>query len=130
MLALVGGDRATLDQAGGDEAVDQARYIPLGDIEALGEILLADAFLLRQCRQHVALGHGKADLAQAFSDGSAHARLQPHQPEPHPERVAFACLIGHSQRLFAARIPCGPAARCYRPARRPAICKGALRAPW
>ena len=55
VLATVDGGRAALDQARFGQAVDQARDVALGDIEPLGQFLLADALLLGQRGQDVAL---------------------------------------------------------------------------
>src|SRR5579863_1243522 len=50
VLTLVGGHWPPLDQAGGDQPVDEAGDIALSDIEPFGQVLLTDPLLFRQCR--------------------------------------------------------------------------------
>ena len=91
MGAPVALDGAPLDEAGGDEPVHKAGDIALGDIEALGQLLLAQAFPFGECRQHIALGNRKTELLELSPDGGHHAGLQPDEPEPDPVRVLRSC---------------------------------------
>ena len=69
VLAAVDSGRPALDQARLGQPVDQARDVALGDIEPRGQFLLADALLLGQRGQDVALRDRNADLAQPFAYG-------------------------------------------------------------
>ncbi len=95
MLAPVDGGRAALDQTRLSQPVDQARDVALGDIEPLGQFLLAHPLLLGQRGQNVALRDRDADLAQAFADRRLHARLEPDQTEPDPEGTIGVLPVGH-----------------------------------
>ena len=95
VLATVGGGRAALDQPRFRQPVDQARDVALGDIEPLRQFLLADALLLGQGGQDVALRDRDADLAQAFADRRLHPRLETDQPEPDPDGAVGVLPVGH-----------------------------------
>ena len=89
VLAAVGGGGAALDEAGALEPVEQAGNIALGDVEALGELLLADPLRLGQRRQHVALGNRKPDFAQPLGDRELQSALQADETEPDADREVF-----------------------------------------
>ena len=95
VLATVRFGRPALDEPGGLETVEQPRDIALCHIEALGEFLLADAFRLAQGGQHVALRNRDADGAQPLADRRLHARFQPDEAEPDPNRALGRVGLGH-----------------------------------
>ena len=96
ILAAIGGGRAALDQTRPFEPVEQAGNVALGDVEPLGELLLADPLRLGQRRQHVALRHRQADRAQVFGDRRLDAALQPEEAKPDADRAVIRFVVGHA----------------------------------
>ena len=80
--AAVAANGAALDEAGGLQPVDEAGNIAFGDVKPLRQLLLAQAFLFGQRRQHVALRHGQADAFQPAADLQSNARLKAKKSKP------------------------------------------------
>ena len=97
MLAPVSFAWTTLDERGRLQPVEEAGNVALGDIKALGELLLADAFRLAQGGQHVALRDRDSNLAQPLADRRLHAGFQANQAEPDSNRAFGGVPIRHAR---------------------------------
>ena len=97
ILAPVDGGGAALDEPRAFQPVEQAGNVALGDIEPLGEILLADALGFGQRRQHVALRDRKPDFAQSLGHRRVQPALQPNEAEPDAHREILGFRIDHAQ---------------------------------
>ena len=113
-----------------DQPVDQSGNVALGDIEALGEALLADPLLFGQRGQHVALRHRKADARAAprrprcaCASPGASAGTTPATGRSRLSDRPYATPLAGRESRAAAR-------SCYRHRTLAAICLAARRAPW
>jgi len=94
--ASVAIQHATLHQARLGEAVNQARDIAFGDMQAVSKGLLADPFAIHQGGEHIALRDGQMDLAQALADGGGHSPMKTDQSKPDAVRIRMVSGVHES----------------------------------